>query len=63
VGEVREVILLEVPAAPICRPDCAGLCPRCGADRNAGPCACTETQAVDSRLVALEALRRPPNER
>jgi len=63
VGEVREVILLEVPANPICRPDCAGLCPRCGADRNAGPCACTETQAVDSRLVALEALRRPPNER
>lgn len=24
----------------LCRDDCAGLCPRCGADLNAGPCAC-----------------------
>ena len=24
----------------LCREDCAGLCPRCGADLNAGPCGC-----------------------
>jgi uncharacterized protein len=39
-GEARDALLLEVPMAPRCREDCAGLCPRCGADRNEGPCAC-----------------------
>jgi uncharacterized protein len=37
---VREEIALAVTAFPLCREDCAGLCPRCGADLNAGPCAC-----------------------
>ncbi len=37
---VREELALAVPAFPLCRDDCAGLCPRCGADLNAGPCAC-----------------------
>jgi uncharacterized protein len=38
---VREELALVVPAYPLCREDCAGLCPRCGADLNAGPCSCT----------------------
>jgi uncharacterized protein len=38
--QARETLLLEVPMAPKCRPDCAGLCPRCGADLNQGPCGC-----------------------
>jgi uncharacterized protein len=38
---VREEIALRVPAFPLCRPDCQGLCPTCGADLNAGPCGCT----------------------
>ena len=29
----------------LCRDDCAGLCPRCGADLNAGPCACRTAAA------------------
>jgi uncharacterized protein len=37
---VREQLLLALPMAALCRPDCAGLCARCGANRNAGPCAC-----------------------
>ena len=37
---VREQWLLEAPALPLCRPECLGLCPTCGADRNAGPCGC-----------------------
>ena len=36
----REVLLLELPIAPRCREDCRGLCPRCGADLNEGPCEC-----------------------
>jgi uncharacterized protein len=38
--EVREVLLLELPITPHCREDCRGLCPRCGADLNDGPCGC-----------------------
>lgn len=37
---VREEVALAVSAYPLCRDDCAGLCPRCGADLNAGPCTC-----------------------
>jgi len=44
--QVREALLLELPIAPHCRENCAGLCPRCGADLNEGPCACPERVAV-----------------
>lgn len=37
---VREEVALAASAYPLCREDCAGLCPRCGADLNAGPCGC-----------------------
>lgn len=37
---IDEELQLEIPMKPLCRPDCLGLCPTCGADRNAGPCAC-----------------------
>lgn len=37
---VREELGLVAPAYPLCREDCAGLCPRCGADLNQGPCGC-----------------------
>ena len=38
---VREELALGVPShLLLCRDDCAGLCPHCGADLNAGPCAC-----------------------
>lgn len=39
-AQVREHLMLEVPIAPRCREDCAGLCPRCGADLNLGPHDC-----------------------
>lgn len=41
-AEAREVLLLELPMVPHCREDCRGLCPKCGADRNEGPCGCPE---------------------
>lgn len=37
---VREEIALRVSVFPLCRPDCKGLCAKCGADLNAGPCVC-----------------------
>jgi uncharacterized protein len=53
---VRAEVLLAVPDGPLCRPDCAGLCPTCGADRNAGPCGC-EDEVVDDRWAALDQLQ------
>jgi len=37
---VREALLLELPITPVCREDCPGLCPKCGADLSLGPCRC-----------------------
>jgi uncharacterized protein len=37
---VREELALAAPTLVLCREDCAGLCPKCGADLNAGPCEC-----------------------
>lgn len=41
---VREEVALTAPAWMLCREDCAGLCPRCGADLNEGPCACARSR-------------------
>ena len=38
--ELREAILLELPSLPLCKPDCKGLCPRCGANLNEETCSC-----------------------
>ncbi|MCS7172605.1 MAG: DUF177 domain-containing protein [Armatimonadetes bacterium] len=52
----RQHLLLALPHAPLCRPDCAGLCPVCGADRNVASCGCTPL-ARDPRLALLERFR------
>ena len=52
----REAILLDLPMAPLCKADCAGLCVTCGADLNAGPCDCPEPDR-DPRWAALDSLR------
>lgn len=51
-----EMISLALPVKPLCRDDCAGLCPRCGTDRNEAPCGCSET-APNSPFAVLAALR------
>ena len=53
---IREQWMLSAPAFVECRPDCAGLCPTCGANRNDGECGCTPT-AADPRWDALRKLR------
>ena len=45
-GVVREELALAVPAYLLCRDDCAGLCPKCGADLNAGRCQCAPAEPV-----------------
>jgi uncharacterized protein len=50
---VRAALSLEEPIAPLCRPDCAGLCETCGADLNADPEHGHAVDAVDPRLAVL----------
>ena len=51
---VRDAVGLEMPFAPLCRPDCLGLCEICGGDRNLGECPGHER--TDPRWAALDAL-------
>jgi uncharacterized protein len=34
---LRDSVVLDLPFQPLCRPDCRGLCPECGADLNQDP--------------------------
>jgi uncharacterized protein len=52
---VREQFYLSLPMKPLCRPDCQGLCPECGVNRNTTRCGC-EHRWTDPRLDALKAL-------
>ena len=53
---LREQVLLALPVRTLCKPDCKGLCPRCGANRNLQACDC-ETGPSDPRWEALSGLR------
>ncbi len=52
---VRQYTLLVLPMKPLCREECAGICPTCGADRNQGACGCP-TQQTDPRWAKLAKL-------
>jgi len=42
---LRQNIVAALPIQPLCRPDCAGLCPTCGANLNDGSCRCAPDEA------------------
>ncbi len=50
---VRDTVLAALPIRNLCRPDCKGLCPKCGADLNQGECGC-DREVVDARLEVLK---------
>ena len=52
---VREQVVLGLPGRTLCREDCRGLCPQCGANRNHTPCSCEESR-TDQRWNALAEL-------
>lgn len=52
---VKELVALVLPVQPLCRPDCRGLCPRCGIDRNVERCSCVE-EVRHSPFAALGTL-------
>ena len=55
VGELaRTAFILDMDTKTLCSEDCKGLCPRCGADLNLGPCSCKKE--TDPRLAVLAKL-------
>ncbi len=60
-GELNLAALVEtettlaLPMKPLCRPDCRGLCPVCGGNRNVTACSCT-ARPPDPRLAVLKTL-------
>jgi uncharacterized protein len=53
----RDALVLGFPAVPLHSPDCAGLCPTCGADRNTVDCGHGGPETIDPRWAGLADLR------
>ncbi|RKZ33272.1 DUF177 domain-containing protein [bacterium] len=62
---VRDAVLLGVPTHPLCKPDCKGLCPICGANLNHGDCGHTkekQEKQIDPRWEKLKQLLENKNQ-
>jgi uncharacterized protein len=50
---VWDHLSVAIPVQPLCRPDCQGLCPSCGVNRNLASCDCS-LEVVDERFAVLK---------
>lgn len=57
---LAEYVLLQLPMQRVCQPDCKGICPICGGNRNETPCTC-ETHPPDDRWSSLKSLKQDKN--
>ena len=53
---IQEQVVMEFPLRPLCKLDCKGLCPKCGADLNEDPCDC-EQRPTSDKFAALKNLK------
>lgn len=53
---IQEQVALAFPMRPLCKDDCKGLCPKCGADLNQGDCGC-DKGAMGLPFAALKGLK------
>ena len=53
---IFQYVLVAVPMKPLCREDCAGLCPHCGHDLNQGPCGCPSQETEPRRSELQDCL-------
>ena len=65
---LQEELIMALPMRPVCRDSCKGLCPRCGADLNKGPCGCRSRQghpkfAVLKKLKPQSQVNKPPEDK
>ncbi len=55
-GDIREDIILAIPAKPLCRADCRGLCPLCGGPLDERDCGCRDSGPSDSPFAGLNPI-------
>ena len=55
-GTLREYASMVVPMKPLCKPECAGLCQKCGANRNESSCGCDDVSRDPRWNALLEAV-------
>ena len=55
-NEIQEQVILAFPLRALCKPDCKGLCPRCGADLNTAACNCDRSPS-GGKFEALKKLK------
>lgn len=58
---VEEAVWMALPYIPLCKEDCAGLCPECGTNRNERDCGCS-LERIDPRLAGLAGLFKETRE-
>jgi uncharacterized protein len=56
-ADIHDALILALPMKILCREECRGLCPKCGADLNYEDCQCSK-EIIDPRWSSLEALRK-----
>ena len=54
---ISAAISLDLPLVPLCREDCEGLCARCGANLNEGPCPCQDEPDDDNPFAVLKNIK------
>ncbi len=58
---LRDTVVLDLPYTPLCRPDCAGLCPDCGANLNTDPDHAHDDR-IDPRWAGLSGWTADPDD-
>ena len=53
---IAEQVIMALPMRPLCREECRGLCPQCGANLNETDCGC-ERPALNVKFAALKELK------
>ena len=53
---IQEQVVMEFPLRALCKQDCKGLCPKCGADLNEDPCDC-DRRSSPGKFAVLENLK------
>ena len=54
--ELEQEVIMAFPGQTLCKTDCAGLCPVCGADQNIDSCRC-EAPVFNAGFAALRNLK------
>ena len=58
---LREQVLLSLPVRTLCKPDCKGLCPRCGQNRNTDSCSCDQDRKSTRLNSSHPSISRMPS--